>query len=137
MVFVPADARLTAHARAALPASVPHARRRLQRRPVGTAGARPDHAPELLLAATEDRLHQQYRAAGHAGDRRDWSPTCAGGVPAFVSGAGPSVLALRRVGRALPDPRPGGGARSLSCSSTGARIVLLDTPRATLLPQVH
>ena len=70
LVFVPAERGLTAHARLALPQVVPH------RDAAHSAGraALLVHAltadPTLLYPATEDRLHQQYRAAGHAGDRR-------------------------------------------------------------------
>ncbi|MBV9821497.1 MAG: homoserine kinase, partial [Actinobacteria bacterium] len=57
--------------------------------------------PELLLTATEDRLHQDYRAAG--------APASAGlvaalrqrGIAATVSGAGPSVLALATAEQAV------------------------------------
>ena len=67
-VFVPAERGLTATARAALPATVPHGDAAL------TAGraALLVHAltadPSLLLPATVDRLHQDYRAAGMPGD---------------------------------------------------------------------
>ena len=65
-VFVPAERGLTATARAALPATVPHSDAALN---AGRA-ALLVHAlttdPSLLLPATVDRLHQDYRAAGDA-----------------------------------------------------------------------
>ncbi|WP_422736668.1 homoserine kinase [Micromonospora sp. WMMD729] len=93
-VFVPAERGLTATARAALPATVPHADAAL------TAGraALLVHAlttdPALLLPATVDRLHQDYRAAGMPGTSALVSALREAGVAAVVSGAGPSVLAF-------------------------------------------
>ena len=47
-------------------------------------------SPELLLAATEDQLHQNYRASGDARDRPAHRGCCATqGYAAVVSGAGP------------------------------------------------
>ncbi|MGH3800823.1 MAG: homoserine kinase [Pseudonocardiaceae bacterium] len=51
-------------------------------------------APQLLLAATEDRLHQIYRRTAYPATGRLVDTLRAAGVPAAVSGAGPTVLAL-------------------------------------------
>ena len=58
--------------------------------------------PELLLAATEDRLHQVYRRPAYPESAALVDALRSRGVPAVVSGAGPSVLALTGDG-ALPD----------------------------------
>ena len=58
-------------------------------------------APHLLLAATEDRLHQPYRRAAYPATGRLVDALRAAGVPAAVSGAGPTVLALPANGEAL------------------------------------
>ncbi|MFY1617458.1 homoserine kinase [Micromonospora sp. WMMD736] len=93
-VFVPSERGLTATARAALPATVPHADAAL------TAGraALLVHAlttdPALLMPATVDRLHQDYRAAGMPGTSALVSALREADVAAVVSGAGPSVLAF-------------------------------------------
>ncbi|MGC4809952.1 homoserine kinase [Micromonospora sp. DT228] len=93
-VFVPAERGLTAAARAALPATVPHGDAAL------TAGraALLVHAltadPGLLLPATVDRLHQDYRASGMPGTSALVRELRAAGVAAVVSGAGPTVLAF-------------------------------------------
>ncbi len=50
--------------------------------------------PELLLAATEDRLHQAYRRPAYPASADLVDALRARGVPAAVSGAGPTVLAL-------------------------------------------
>jgi homoserine kinase len=49
---------------------------------------------EALLDATDDRLHQDYRAPAMPGTRDLVRRLRAAGVPAVVSGAGPSVLAF-------------------------------------------
>jgi homoserine kinase len=94
LVFVPTGRGLTAHARAALPASVPHAD---AARNAGRA-ALLVHAltaqPDLLLPATEDWLHQSYRAAAAPETYALVTSLRAVGIPAVVSGAGPSVLAF-------------------------------------------
>ncbi|MFJ6165599.1 homoserine kinase [Micromonospora orduensis] len=93
-VFVPAERGLTATARAALPATVPHADAAF------TAGraALLVHAlttdPTLLLPATVDRLHQDYRAPGMPATSALVNALREVGVAAVVSGAGPTVLAL-------------------------------------------
>jgi homoserine kinase len=48
----------------------------------------------LLLLATEDRLHQDYRAPGMPETAALVAKLRSAGIPAVVSGAGPSVLAL-------------------------------------------
>ncbi|WP_028926664.1 homoserine kinase [Pseudonocardia acaciae] len=50
--------------------------------------------PELLLAATEDRLHQPYRRPAYPDSVDLVERLRAHGVPAVISGAGPTVLAL-------------------------------------------
>ncbi len=51
-------------------------------------------SPELLMAATEDKLHQNYRAAAMPETDLLVRELRAAGFPAVVSGAGPSVLVL-------------------------------------------
>jgi homoserine kinase len=50
--------------------------------------------PELLFAATEDRLHQAYRAPAMPETAALLDKLRGAAVPAVVSGAGPTVLAL-------------------------------------------
>lgn len=101
-VFVPAERGLTATARAALPPTVPHGDAAL------TAGraALLVHAlttdPTLLLPATVDRLHQDYRAAGMPGTSALVRALRAADVAAVVSGAGPTVLALSQPPAGFP-----------------------------------
>jgi homoserine kinase len=103
VVFVPASRGLTAAARAALPQVVPHADAAFTAGRAALAVHALTGAPELLLAATEDRLHQNYRAAGMPASAGLVDRLRADGVPAVVSGAGPSVLALVEDGWAAPE----------------------------------
>ena len=50
--------------------------------------------PEELLRATEDRLHQEYRRPAMPESLALVEALRADGVPAVVSGAGPTVLAF-------------------------------------------
>jgi homoserine kinase len=58
--------------------------------------------PELLLPATEDRLHQAYRRPAYPESADLVDALRERGVPATISGAGPTVLALTSDG-ALPE----------------------------------
>jgi homoserine kinase len=63
--------------------------------------------PELLMPATEDRLHQGYRRPAYP-ESADLVDTLRGqGVPAAISGAGPTVLAFTADGR-VPAVEPRG-----------------------------
>ena len=64
-----------------------------------------------LLAATEDRLHQPYRAASMPRAAALVADLRAGGAAAVLSGAGPTVLVLARddaeVARVIAATPPG------------------------------
>jgi homoserine kinase len=81
-------------ARGLLPAAVPHADA------AGNAGraalliAALTARPDALLDGTEDKLHQDYRAPAMPHTHDLVTRLRAAGVPAVVSGAGPSVLAF-------------------------------------------
>ncbi len=81
-------------------------------------------APHLLLAATEDRLHQPYRRAAYPATGRLVDALRAAGVPAAISGAGPTVLALPTGGR-LPTVVDTGGFTPcrLDIAHGGAAVV--------------
>ncbi|HKD98830.1 MAG TPA: homoserine kinase [Micromonosporaceae bacterium] len=103
VIFVPAERGLTAHARAALPATVPHADAAFGAGRAALLVHALTAEPALLHAATEDRLHQPYRAAGMPATAALVARLRAAGVAATVSGAGPSVLALLVAGAVPPD----------------------------------
>ncbi|HTF49358.1 MAG TPA: homoserine kinase [Pseudonocardia sp.] len=58
--------------------------------------------PELLFAATEDRLHQPYRRPAYPASASLVDRLRERGIPAVISGAGPTVLALPTDGE-VPD----------------------------------
>jgi homoserine kinase len=84
----------TAIARALQPESVPHADAVFNVSRSALLVAALTQSPELLMAATEDRLHQDYRseAMPEAGDVIELMRK--NNHAAVVSGAGPSVLVL-------------------------------------------
>jgi homoserine kinase len=94
VAFIPESRLATATARGLLPESVPH------RDAAWSAGRAAllveafSRRPDLLLPATEDRLHQQYRAQAMADSAALLRRLRAAGVAAVVSGAGPTILAL-------------------------------------------
>ncbi|WP_341717383.1 homoserine kinase [Micromonospora sp. FIMYZ51] len=120
-VLVPAERGLTAAARAALPATVPHADAAL------TAGraALLVHAltaqPALLLPATVDRLHQDYRASGMPATAALVGQLREAGVAAVVSGAGPTVLALSELPEGF-DPGTNWEVLRLAIDVPGAQV---------------
>ncbi|MEU6076161.1 homoserine kinase [Micromonospora sp. NPDC047074] len=120
-VFVPAERGLTATARAALPATVPHADAALN----AGRSALLVHAlttdPGLLLPATVDRLHQDYRADGMPGSATLVKALRAAGVAAVISGAGPTVLALTEPPEGF-DPGTGWQVWRLDPDGHGAQV---------------
>lgn len=94
VVLLPSTTLSTQQARGLLPEQVPHvdAVHNASRAALlvhALAGA-----PELLLEATEDRLHQEQRAPGMPESIELMRVLRREGHPAVVSGAGPSVLVL-------------------------------------------
>jgi homoserine kinase len=77
--------------------------------------------PELLYPATEDRLHQPYRAQGMPATAALVASLRADGVAAMISGAGPSVLALATRGWTPPEV-DGWDTLALEVDPTGTRV---------------
>ena len=96
------SAMATHEARAALPTSVPHADAAANAARGALLLAALTSDPSLLFDATEDYLHQRYRAAAMPATADLLARLRLAGVAAVMSGAGPSVLAL-----GLADPQPG------------------------------
>lgn len=98
VLFVPPFESATKAARGLLPASVPHADAafgvaRSALLIAALTGSVPAEQ-DVLLAATEDRLHQAYREPVLRGSIQLIDRLRGLGTAAVVSGAGPSVLAL-------------------------------------------
>jgi homoserine kinase len=94
LVLVPEHTMSTALARSLQPESVPHADATFNVSRSALLVAALIQSPELLLAATEDRLHQNYRAAAMPETHRLVTLLREEGYAAVVSGAGPSILVL-------------------------------------------
>ncbi|GII82947.1 homoserine kinase [Sphaerisporangium siamense] len=94
VVFVPRTRLSTETARGLLPKDVPHADAAANAGRAALLIAALTQCPrsEVLLAATEDRLHQAYRAPAMPGTADLVQRLRVAGVPAVVSGAGPTVL---------------------------------------------
>lgn len=123
LVAVPQATMSTKLARSLQPESVPHEDAIFNVSRSALLVAALIQSPELLLAATEDRLHQNYRASAMQETDELIQTLRAAGLPAVVSGAGPSVLVL------ASDPTQRLVAAELVAKSTS-------TPWQTLMPAV-
>ncbi|GAA1841397.1 homoserine kinase [Agromyces salentinus] len=94
LVLVPEQEMSTALARSLQPESVPHEDAVFNVSRSALLVAALIQSPELLLQATEDKLHQHYRAQAMPETDRLIRALRAEGHPAVVSGAGPSILVL-------------------------------------------
>ena len=123
VVFVPSTELSTDTARGLLPATVPHADAAHAAGRAALLVEALTRRPELLLPATEDRLHQGYRAPAMPATAGLVDALRAAGVAAVVSGAGPSVLALTAtVDEPTVPPPPGWTVLHLPVSSRGAQV---------------
>lgn len=94
VVFVPGKPVLTETARGLLPRNVPHVDAAANAGRAALLVEALTRRPELLMPATEDRLHQEYRAPAMPESAALVERLRADGIPAVISGAGPTVLAL-------------------------------------------
>lgn len=94
VVLVPSETMSTKLARSLQPESVPHEDAIFNVSRSALLVAALVQSPELLLEASEDRLHQNYRAAAMPRTAQLIESLRAEGLAAVVSGAGPSVLVL-------------------------------------------
>jgi len=94
VVFVPPVGVETSVARGLLPRVVPHADAAANAGRAALLVAALGRQPELLLPATEDRLHQDYREPAMSDSLALVRRLRGAGLPAVVSGAGPTVLAF-------------------------------------------
>ncbi|TDQ03141.1 MULTISPECIES: homoserine kinase [unclassified Leifsonia] len=94
LVLVPETVMSTALARSLQPQSVPHEDAVFNVSRSALLVAALIQSPELLHAATEDKLHQSYRASAMPETDRLITLLRENGFAAVVSGAGPSILVL-------------------------------------------
>ncbi len=99
VVFVPPHGVRTEVARGLLPDSVPHADAAANTGRAALLVTALRGHPDRLLLATQDYLHQQQREPAMPESLRLLRDLRGRGVPAVVSGAGPTVLAFVTDGR--------------------------------------
>jgi len=128
IAFIPSTAVATSKARKMLPETVPH--RDAARNSANSALL--VHAltlrPDLLFRATEDFLHQSYRSEAMPASFALLNKLRGAGVAAFISGAGPTVLALHTgteadVAELIRAAGSKFEAKSLEISRTGAELL--------------
>jgi len=121
VVFVPPDPVATTVARGLLPASVPHRDAAFNAGRAALLVTALAGTPELLASATEDRLHQEYRAPAMPDSAALIASLRAEGLAAVVSGAGPTVLVVGRAEQlgALPGRVPTGWRSHVLSADTG------------------
>ncbi len=122
-VFVPAAGLETKVARGLLPATVSHADAARNAGRAALLVAALASRPELLLTATEDRLHQDHREPGMPESLALMRALRADGHPAIISGAGPTVLTFTD-GTDLTSYCPQGWrVLHLAVATTGAQVL--------------
>jgi homoserine kinase len=129
VAFVPDTKSSTAKVRKLLPEQVPHHDAAANAARAGLLVEALTRRPDLLLVATQDALHQPYRAPAMPRSAALVERLRADGVPAVISGAGPTVLAFATPGEI--DKIAGLGSRWFSASvlpvdAVGARVVALE-----------
>lgn len=119
VLCVPEQTLPTEAARGLLPDVVPHgdASRNAARAALLVEALR--SRPDLLLDATEDHLHQHYRAEAMPETLALVTRLRSSGLPAVVSGAGPSVLVLTGPSDTLAEVRDVVGAGNWQVRAVG------------------
>lgn len=124
---VPHTALATKKARGLLPEQVPHADAAFNVARSALLVEAMTRRPDLLMVATDDKLHQQQRRTAMPRSLDLVDKLRAAGIPAAVSGAGPTVLALADAGTA-----------PLVAGIAGARfdvsVLAVDLDGATVVP---
>ena len=119
-VFVPPTAVSTEKARGLLPETVAHRDASFNAGRAALLVAALTGSPQRLISATEDRLHQSYRAEAMPESYKLLRRLRVDGVPAIISGAGPTVLAFARgVAAEAPD---GWVVHELDVDAGGAQV---------------
>ena len=128
MAFIPASALATSKARKMLPESIPFADAQRNTSNAAIMTQALTIRPDLLFTATEDFLHQSYRQEAMPSSFALMTKLRAAGIAAFISGAGPTVLALHTEGddETTQLARAGGAkfeGKSLEIASRGATLL--------------
>ena len=128
VAFIPSTSVSTSKARRMLPDLITHADAVKNSAHTALLVHALQHRPDLLHTATEDFLHQSYRADAMPSSFTLLMKLRRAGVAAFISGAGPTILVLHTGGSAEVDEltRAAGDtftAMALGISRTGASLI--------------
>lgn len=126
VVFVPGDGVATTTARGLLPGAVPHAEAAANAGRAALLVAALRDRPDLLLEATRDWLHQEYRRPAMPATLELVDLLRGAGHAAVVSGAGPTVLVLT-------DEQSAAQVATYAPAGWQALLPALDTEGLTLL----
>lgn len=126
VVAIPVQRSSTDATRGLLPEAVPHGDAVFSAGRAALAVHALTRSPELLLAATADRLHQPYRAPAYPATANLIEALRKSGIAAAVSGAGPTVLALTTDGVVPEDVDTSGfTVIELPIDSVGVTVTVL------------
>ena len=124
VALVPLDVRLpTAEARRALPDRVDRADAIYNAAHAALVVEALTRDPSLLRDALRDRLHQEARLDLVPAVREVFRDLVGAGIPACVSGAGPSLLAFESDERAVPDLGEGWRVLRTAVRPTGFEVL--------------
>ena len=127
VLLVPPTGTSTSTARSLLPEQVPHVDAVFNASRSALLVAALTERPDALLPATDDRLHQPYRAEAMGDSAALVAKLRTSGLPAVISGAGPAVLVLARghdeAGAAAAEAPAGWRVESVAIDRTGAHVV--------------
>lgn len=129
VLVIPDREASTSRARGALPVTVPHADAAFNVARSALLVRALSEDPGLLWEATDDRLHQQQRRAVYPASMELVGALRERGIPAAISGAGPTVVAFAiddaaaLVARIRDLADPGVRVEALAVSSTGVRAL--------------
>ncbi|ALG13329.1 homoserine kinase [Kibdelosporangium phytohabitans] len=123
VLLIPGESSKTSVTRRLLPDRVPHADAAFAAGRAALAVQAITARPDLLLPATADRLHQDYREAAWPASLRLVKILREHGLAAAVSGAGPTVMVLTADGK-LPDgvDLSGFDTRELAVDRVGVQV---------------
>jgi homoserine kinase len=128
VVFVPSSKAYTKKVRGLLPETVPHADAAANAARTALLSLALTQTPSLLFEATRDYLHQGYRASAMPRSAALVASLREAGVPAVISGAGPTVLAFagpQSVAQVSDTQARGWDVHVLPVERTGAAVVPL------------
>lgn len=122
VAYVPANRVLTKEARGLLPSAVPHGDAAANAGKAALLVVALTQRPDLLLTATEDRLHQEFREPAMPESLALVHKLRGSGLAGIISGAGPTVVVLGGPDRTCPAPPDGWERHDLGVDPVGVQV---------------